>query len=61
MHTHTYIYSCVCILRLTYTFIYTHTYIYKLHFGPAIGVQIQRQEMLQKVMKRQTLKILEVL
>lgn len=55
-YTHIYIF-----IRLTYTFIYTHTYIYKLHFGPAIGVQIQRQEMLQKVMKRQTLKILEVL
>lgn len=64
MHTlymHAHIYPCVYIHMFTYTFIYTHIYTYKLHFGPAIGVQSQKQEMLQKVMKRQTLKILEFL
>lgn len=61
LYMHAHIYPCVYIHTLTYTFIYTHTYICKLHFGPAIGVQSQKQETLQKVMKRQTLKILEFL
>lgn len=61
LYMHAHIYPCVYIHMLTYTFIYAHTYICKLHFGPAIGVQSQKQETLQKVMKRQTLKILEFL